>query len=156
MPILGAVALIGGGIAAAGSIYGGIEANKSANREASLQQQQGEIALEEAKINAGNEAFNQTHAVQNQRLAFLANGVSLEGSPSMVLESSKAYGQSQVDSILRQGQARKNLAYSEADITRNKGRTAMIGSYFQAGAQVMGSTAQAYNSGMFDPAKKTS
>ena len=136
MPVL---ALVG----AAGSLYAGISANSSARQEAALERQQGDIAMSEAQVNAKNEAFNQTQAVQNQRVAFLANGVTLEGSPAMVLEQSKEYGQSQVDAILRQGAAKKALSDAEATITQNKGRAALIGGILQAGSK-------GYQSGLFD------
>lgn len=155
MPALAALAVIGTVVGAAGSIYGGIQADKSAKQEASLQREQGDIALQEAQVNASNEAYNQTQAVQRQRLAFLSNGVSLEGSPSMVLEQSKQYGQQQVDSILRQGAARKTLADRSATITENKGRSALVGGYMSAAGTIGAGAASAYNSGMFDPAKKT-
>ena len=140
MPVLPLLALAGAGA----SLYSGSAANSAARQEAALERQQGDIAASEAQVNAKNEAFNQTQAVQNQRVAFLANGVTLEGSPSMVLEQSKEYGQSQVDAILRQGAAKKALAYSEATITQNKGRAALIGSIASAASS-------AYKSGMFDP-----
>lgn len=129
----GPAALALAGVQAAGSIYGGISAEQSANQEATLQQQQGNIALQESQVNANNTAFNETQAVQNQRLAFLANGVSLEGSPSLVLAQSKAYGQTQVNSILNQGAAQYNLAQEEATITQNKGRAALISGILGAG-----------------------
>ena len=139
MPVLPLLALAGAGA----SLYSGFAANSAARQEAALERQQGDIAASEAQVNAKNEAFNQTQAVQNQRVAFLANGVTLEGSPSMVLEQSKEYGQSQVDAILRQGAAKKALAYSEATITQNKGRAALIGGILQAGSK-------GYSSGLFD------
>ena len=113
-------------IAAAGSLYAGYSGYESSKKEASLQKAQGEEATREASVNAANEAYNQTQMVEKQRLAFLANGVSLEGSPSMVLASSKAYGQQQVNEILRQGQARAGLAYGEAAITQQKGTAALL------------------------------
>ena len=131
------------GIGAVASIYGGISSMTSANQEAQLQREQGGIALKEAEINAENEAYNQTVSTQKQRLAFLASGVSLEGSPTEVLASSKAYGQQQVDAILAQGSARFNLAQEEATITQNKGRAALI-------AGLAGAAGKAYQSGLFD------
>jgi len=146
MPVAGVLSLVG----AVGSIYSGFSARAAAGQEAGLQQEQGDIALQESKVNAANEAFNQTQAVQRQRLAFLANGISLEGSPSLVLEKSKEYGQSQVDAILRQGMARYNLAQSEARITQNKGRAAMIGGFMQAAGTVAQAGGKAYQAGMLD------
>jgi hypothetical protein len=137
------------GLGAVASVYGGISGMMASNQEAALQREQGDLVLQEAKTNAKNEAWNQTNTVQTQRLAFLANGISLEGSPAIVLAKSKEYGQSQVDAILAQGAARKNLAYGEADITENKGRTALIGSFITAGVK-------GYESGLFDAPAKTS
>ena len=137
-------------VGAVGSIYSGISGMQASNQEASLQRQQGDEAVREAQINAANEAHNQTQAVQRQRLAFLANGVSLEGSPSMVLASSKAYGQSQVDEILRQGSAKAALSYGEAQITQNKGRTALIAGLLQGAGGLSKAGGQAYEAGFFD------
>ena len=139
MPVLVPLALV----AAAGSIYSGFAGKSAYDAESNLQRQQADIAASEAQVNAKNEAFNQTQAVQNQRLAFLANGVTLEGSPALVLEESKKYGQSQVDAILRQGAAKKALGYAEADISKNKGRAALIGGFTDAA----GSLAKGIGSG---------
>jgi hypothetical protein len=136
------------GLGAVATVYGGISGMIASNQEAALQRQQGQTAIQEAEINAKNEAWNQTQAVQNQRLAFLANGISLNGSPALVLAKSKEYGQSQVDAILAQGTARAKLAYGEAAITENKGRAALIGA-LASGA------GKAYQSGLFDSSAST-
>lgn len=109
-------------------VAGGVGAARAASQEAGLQQQQGDIALKESEVNATNASFNLTQQVQQQRLGFLANGVSLEGSPTQVLAASKNYAQTQVQSILDQGAAQFNLAQKSAAITQNKGRAALIGS----------------------------
>lgn len=137
------------------SVFGGISANKSAQEEAALQRRQGDIALAEANSNATNEAYNQTQFVQKQRLAFLANGVSLEGSPLKVLEASRSYGQQQVNSILDQGAASYDLAQRGAKITQNKGRAALISGLFDAVSGIGKGTVQASQAGLFDPTKTT-
>lgn len=108
------------------SIAGGISQSNAANQNAQIQEQQGNLALQESQINANNAAFNETQQVQNQRLAFLANGVSLEGSPSLVLAQSKQYAQTQVNSILNEGAAQYNLSQEQAAVTKNQGRAALI------------------------------
>ena len=108
------------------SVAGGISAASSANANAKIQEQQGQVALDEAKVNATNEAYNQNQTIGNQRLAFLANGVSLEGSPAIVQAQAQKYGQTQVDSILKQGAAQYNLAQQQAAVTKNQGRAALI------------------------------
>ena len=151
MPVLPLLALAGAGA----SLYSGFAANSAARQEAALERQQGDIAASEAQVNAKNEAFNQTQAVQNQRLAFLANGVTLEGSPALVLEESKKYGQGQVDAILRQGAAKKALGYAEADISKNKGRAALIGGFTQAAGSIAQGIGSGYKAGMFDASRNT-
>lgn len=140
---------------AGASIAGGIGGMTAANQEANLQKQQGEIALRESQVNANSEAFNQTQAVQKQRLAFLANGVSLEGSPSLVLAQSKEYGQTQVNSILNEGAAKFNLAQQEAAITRNKGRAALIGGIASVVGTAAGGVSAATKAGLFNPGGMT-
>ena len=152
MPLLGSLTAIG----AAGSIYGGVSGLLASSREATLQREQGDIAVQEARVNAANEAWNLTQIVQKQRVAYLANGVSLEGSPALVLATSKTYAQEQVDSILRQGTARAKLMYGEAQNTENKGRAALIGGITQAFGGLSKAGAAAYQSGMFDPTKTMS
>lgn len=153
----GSLALIGAvatGFSAGSSIFGGINANKAAKQEADLQAEQGRIAMQEAQTNATNEAYNQTQFVQKQRLAFLANGVTLEGSPSEVLKSSKNYGQQQVNAILSEGAAKYNLAQREAAITKNKGRAALLSGIAGGVSDVNKGVQSGYFSGMFDPNKK--
>jgi len=120
------------------SVIGGFSGMSAANTEAGLQRQQGSIALSEAQANAQNTAFNETQAVGKQQLAFLANGVTLEGSPSAVVKQSTSYGQQQVQSILNQGAAQDALAIQQAAQTQNQGRNALIAGISQgisSGAQ---------------------
>ena len=139
---------------AVSSIGGGFAAQSAANTQAKLQEQQGQIALDQAKVNATNEAYNQTEAVGNQRLAFLANGVSLEGSPSEVLKASTAYGQSSVNAILKQGAAQFTLAQQNAAVTRNQGRAALIAGFGQAIGTTASGVGDLFKAGAFDPQKK--
>ncbi len=111
---------------AVSQVAAGFGANAAAQQEATLQEEQGKIALTESQINANNAAFNFTQQVQGQRLGFLASGVSLEGSPTKVLASSKEYAQTQVQSILNQGAAQFNLAQRQAALTISKGRAGII------------------------------
>jgi hypothetical protein len=140
MPALPVAMLAMSTAGAVSQIAGGIGAEKAAQQEAELQKQQGQIALTESQTNAANAAFNLTQQVQGQKLQFLANGVSLEGSPMEVVQSSKSYAQTQVQSILNEGAAKYNLAQGQAAITESKGRAALIAGV----AQGIGTEASAY------------
>lgn len=140
---------------AVSSIAGGISAQSAANQQAKLQEEQGGIALKESQINATNEAFNQNEAIGKQRLAFLANGVSLEGSPALVQAQSTKYGQQQVQSILDQGVANYNLAQRNAAVTKNQGRAALIaGLASGVGTAAQGGYALSKGGAFDSPAKK--
>lgn len=142
------------GVQVGSSIMGGISQNKAAKEEAAYQQEQGDIAYKEAQMNAENEAFNQKQTIGRQRLAFLANGVSLEGSPSTVLSESEKYGQQKVQSILDQGTAQYNLAQRQAAITKNKGRAALVSGITGAIGSAASGVGNLSKAGAFDPAPK--
>ena len=135
---------------ATSSVIGGISANSAANTEAKLQEQQGTLALQESQTNAQNTAFNLTQEVGKQQLSFLANGVTLEGSPSAVVKASTAYGQTQVNSILKQGAAQDSLAIAQAAQTRNQGRAALIAGISQGVGSVAIGAGNLYKAGAFD------
>lgn len=136
-------------VSGAASVAGGIAGQSAADTEAKQQEAQGGIALQEANTNANLESTNLTTQVQNQKLQFLANGVSLDGSPSKVLAASKTYAQTQVQSILNQGAAQYNLAQEQGAETKNQGRAALIGSITGALASTAGAGSKAYQAGLF-------
>ena len=131
MPVAPTALLAVQSAGAIAQVAGGIGGMGAASQESELEKQQGQIALTESQINANNAAFNYTQQVQGQRLGFLASGVSLEGSPALVVASSKKYAQGQVQSILNAGAAQYNLAQENAAMTINKGRAGMIAGIMQ-------------------------
>lgn len=135
---------------ATSSIAGGINANSAAKQEAELQQQQAELSLKNAKDNATVEAYNSTQLVQRQKVAYLANGVSLEGSPSEVLKNTTDLSQQNVQAILDRGLNEYNLGQQQAAQTRNKGRAALVGGVTDAVRTTATAAAAAYSSGAFD------
>lgn len=136
------------------SIAGGISGASAANTQAKLQEEQGGVALAESKANATNEAFNENEALGKQRLAFLANGVSLEGSPALVQAQTQAYGQQQVQSILTQGAAEYALAQKNAAVTKNQGRAALIAGFGSAVGTTASGINTGYKAGIFDTTPK--
>lgn len=132
------------------STIGGFSAMNAANTEAGLQKQQGALALSEAQSNAQNTAFNLTQEVGRQQISFLANGVSLEGSPSAVVKSSTAYGQQQVQSILNEGAAQDKLAIAQASQTQNQGRAALIAGISQGIGSAATGASNLYKAGAFN------
>lgn len=142
---VGATALsVGGGIVA------GQQQKKAASQNASLQEQQASLALDEAQTNAGIVADDRRNILKRQALAYTKSGVALEGSPLLVLENTRSKSQQEVDSIVKSGAAQYKLGMANASTTRAAGRAALTSSYI-AGIGQIGSTALSMKSaGLFN------
>jgi hypothetical protein len=128
------------------SVAGGLTAKDAAFKEADLQDEQAQIAREEAFIEADRAASEKRNFLKRQKLAFLKSGVSLAGSPLLVLETTRSESQKEVDAIVNRGLAQERLLRQRASITRKSGRNALlqgIGGGVSSGAQsfVSGKTA---------------
>lgn len=108
------------------SIAGGFMGQSSYNKEAEMLRQQGDLALAEARRTAEQKAREVTEFQAAQGHRYVTSGVTMEGSPALVLERTRKLGQEEVDALIRQGEAQKRLAYMQADITRSKGRASMF------------------------------
>lgn len=130
--------LVGAGATAiGGTLYSGITAKNASEKEADALQKQGTIAYSEALVEAARVKRENNRVTQSQKLAFLKNGVTLEGSPLITIESSIDASKEETEAIKRRGAAQLSLAESKADKTRSAGRAALIGSIFSAGSQAM-------------------
>jgi len=99
-------------VSAGASIYGGIQARKQAKKEAAL-------INEDAQHQANQHAKDVEKFRKRQKVAFLSSGVSLEGSPLLVLEETRKEGEEEVARIRRGGQIR-------SDIRQQQGRDAFV------------------------------
>ena len=121
-------ALIIASIASAtSSVVSGIQQKRAAENEAELVEQQGRLAQEEADLNAIRQSTENRRFRKKQKLAFLSSGVSLEGSPLLLLEETRVESATEVAAIRRKGIAQRNLALARAQLLRNQGRAAFIG-----------------------------
>lgn len=123
--------LIATAVSAGSSIMGGISANKAAKQEAGFLQEQGRIAQQEADREAALHAEDVRKFQRNQAVAFTKNGVSLAGSPLLVLDETTSKGQEEVDSIVRSGAAERTLYNQRGVMAKNQGRAALIGGFAQ-------------------------
>lgn len=117
---------IGTMAAAGGQVYSGMEAKKAASKQASLQEYQGQLAREEAEREASKTEKDAKSFRSKQMVAYLKSGVTLEGSPLLVLEDTIKQGQEEADAIRKRGYATQTLYNEEAQITRQEGKAAYI------------------------------
>lgn len=152
---IAAVAAAATVVSAGASIAGGIAANKAAKKEASALNDQAAVTQVEAQAEAERRAIEIRKFEGKQKLAFLKNGVTLEGSPLLVLDETMREGQKEVDSIMRQGNAQANYARQNAAITRNKGRAALIGGIGNAAGSLINGYGIADQAGLFNSNQPT-
>lgn len=91
------------------SLIGGLQGQAEAGRQSEYAIAQGNLAAKERERVAFKEAQvekqNAEDAERRQKLAYLASGVTLEGSPLLVMEETRRKGSENVDEILRSGAA---------------------------------------------------
>lgn len=144
------LALIGSTVISVGSkVASGFAAKKAANNEASLLEDQARIATDEAAQKAQIRATEVRKFAKTQKLAFLKNGVTLEGSPLLVLQDTFDQGQIEVNAITKQGFAQSKLLNAKAQIMRNQGRAALIGGFGDAASSLFSAASVGKTAGFF-------
>jgi len=106
----------------ANEVYSGIQAKKAAKANASLQEEQAQIVRDEANRAAEQKGDERRKFLAQQRMAYLASGVSLLGTPTIVGEETYNEFQKEIDAIRKAGSAQYQLGMRKADITRSTGR----------------------------------
>lgn len=143
------VALAAVAISAISSIAQGISANNAAQSEADFLEQQAhltaaEFAAEAARVRDQNRKF-----MKRQKLAFLKNGVTLDGSPLFILEETLEEGQKEVNAIAARGTAIAASYFQRADSVRDEGRNALIGGFTNAATTVFSAFTAGSQAGLF-------
>jgi hypothetical protein len=109
------------------SVASGYSAKQSARKEAGALKDQANLAAQEAQSEARRRADEVRRLSKKQKLAFIKNGVTLEGSPLLTIDETLRQGQEEVDAISRRGYAIQGLYNTRADITNREGRAQFIG-----------------------------
>ncbi len=122
-------------VSAVSQIASGLGANSAAKQQSQnalfdAQNRGTEIARTTA-MQANEEKKEADSALRRQKLAYLASGVTLQGSPLLVMEETRRKGQENVDEILKAGSSMGTAVLSEgrqsANAAKLSGRQALIG-----------------------------
>jgi len=136
-------ALIGGSLLGAGAnIIGGAAADEAARQQSSIILQQGALAREESEEEARRLEIEARKFRARQNVLFGKSGVTLEGSPLLVLEETRREGARQATAVRRQGVARANLAVAESQRVRNQGRARLLTGFLGGGASLFNTLGQ--------------
>lgn len=133
------------------SIFGGFQQRQESNNQADLIMQSSAMQAAETKRLAAKEALveqeNADEARRRQQIAYLASGVTLQGSPLLVMEETRKKGLENVDEILKAGSASASTSMTEGRIraqgVKAQGRQAFMSGITQ-GVQTAGSAISAY------------
>lgn len=95
------------GLSAVSSIVGGMQQNAAAQQQANYAQAQGILQAEESVRQSAAQAQQEADAADDarrkQKLAYLKSGVSLEGSPLLMMEETRLRGERNVNEITTAG-----------------------------------------------------
>lgn len=108
--IIGGISSLSGGMAAKA------EAKNQANMAMFQAQKQGEESARLAQREATMVAEEADSTRRAQKVAYMKSGVTLEGSPLLVMEGTRARGQENVEEVLRAGAAGTGAAFTEGRI----------------------------------------
>lgn len=109
------------------SIMGGMQSRNEAGVQSELAMQQAESrAIEQERLSAREARIEQDaseDARKKQKVAYLASGVSLAGSPLLVMEETRRKGLENVDEVLKAGEAGANVARTEGRIVAEQAKS---------------------------------
>lgn len=135
MAALSTMLLAATAVQSIGSILGGIQAQKTAKENARIQ-------MENAQAEAKNKAKEVERLRSLQQAQYGASGVTLDGTPLMVLDNTTKEGDEEVNDILRRGS-------NNAKVLRMEGRNAMMSGLFNAAGTAGGNIYTGYQQGVF-------
>lgn len=121
-------------LAAILQLFSAFSGNRAARRESKALKKQGNLAAEESRVEAERREEEGRRFQASQGLGFLKSGVSLAGSPLLVLAETGEETQRQVTATLKGGVTRRSLLREKARIARTGGRGQLVGGVGAAAA----------------------
>lgn len=130
MAVATAIALAAAGAA----VFGGLQAQKESKKQANLAIEQSRLAAAETQRQTDRQVSLENRNIQEttdrQRIAYLASGVTLEGSPLLKLEETRRLGAENITEISQAGKATSDAQLAEGRITAQRakasGRQALL------------------------------
>lgn len=115
-------------ISSVSSLIGGIQGRNAGNEQAGLALEQANArGIEQERVAQREARLVQEDAIKTERrqkLAFLNSGVTLEGSPLLVMEETRRKGLDNVNEILTAGTAGANAARLEGRVVASQAKSA--------------------------------
>ncbi len=119
-------------ISTVASVFKGFAAKRAADREAEALQDQASLQREETGREAARVKDERRKFLAKQSLAFVKGGVTLEGSPLLVLEETQTESEKEVQALKTRGAAQFALGTQKAGRAKSIGRSKLIGGFGEA------------------------
>lgn len=146
-PIALASMAIGSTISAVGAIQQGQAANKAAQYNASVMEQDARRAQDEAATRAGETARRTRQALAATRAGAAENGFALSGSIDDLLGQTERQGNLDALTAVYEGRVRSDSLRSQANITRFEGKNAQRAGYTRALGSLFSAAGSTYGTG---------
>ncbi len=116
----------------AGTLYSGYSAYQSGQEQKDQYREQAAIARQEAETQATQKDTERRKTLAQQRMAYLANGVSISGTPLTVGEETSKEYQTEIDALRTSGANQYGSLMKQGASAANSGRTKLITSLFSS------------------------
>lgn len=133
----GVLSLVGTAFSVIGALNQGQQAKNAAEYNAAVARNNAIASRQQATVAAEAQARKSRAQLGSMRAAYGASGVSMEGSPLDVLESSAAMAELDRQNILYSGELKAGGYESTAGLELMRGDAAETGSYFSAGSALL-------------------
>jgi len=130
----------------AGMLYSGYSANEQGKEQKSMYQAEAAKARAEAATAADEKAIERRKLMATQRMAYLANGATMLGTPAIVGMDTYNEYQKEINSIYSAGEAGAFKLERQGENAAASGRTKLVTSLLSAGAV-------GYDAGVFKTSK---
>jgi len=138
---LAAAALVTSIAGTAMSVYSQVEQGKSQNEwsqyNAAVAERDALAAQQSAEYDAGEKRKETERLLGRQRALYGKAGVTLEGSPLLLMEETASQGELDALMIEREGKLKAGNYQSEAALSRMKGSSAQKAGYYGAGSSLL-------------------
>lgn len=152
----GKISAVGTGLTGLLGVVGNVMSVNSAGMESNATMQEGELAYQEALLEADRTAEQGRQFQAEQKMKYVMSGVMLAGSPIMVLDDTANKVQDEINAIKQRGEAQRAVAYARAGITKSEGRTGFLSGLVNTGTNMFSLYNSAKKGGLFDSVKNTS
>lgn len=107
--------------------YSGYSKNKSLRAEGALIAEQGKIQYTESLRDAELVRREGEIFSQKQSMQYIASGVELGGSALITLKQTRMYAEEKARSVVRRGEAVRDLSFKKEEIMKREGTSSLIG-----------------------------